>query len=653
MASGSIAPAATHVPAWEPPHEDVPTRSRPMSARVDAAAAPHRKLVEALGRLPHDALRNLTRPLGESGPIERTVRLVAGIVAIRTAIAGRRTNTYEALLWFLGPQDERSTRSMRRVETIDWTQDPDEHLVALLPYVLDPFGPTTRRALLAGRACRDERDARKRRGAFYTPGDVARTLAGEVVTHETRRVLDPACGAGVFLRAAFTRLAATDAPSCAVERLCGIDVDGTAIDACALVLTHDWLMRQALSGGELPVHRFERIRSQLIHADALELFTKPIQPQPFHQVSPPATLELPTHFDAILTNPPFAPTGAHSDQVTDGFASLRVARNPAGVNMTWPFWELASRAVTLDGHVGIVLPLSAAYADGDTPNAARDEVFTRGAWELQFFDRAPDALFGDDVKQRVALAFRRPGAAGSIRTTQMRRWSVDRRAAALETRPNAGIDMPVRSGRVLKIGSVVERDVVERLRSLAGTLGGAAGCVRLASATELDRSRRTIAVPPTAYNWIGAFRDTAIAAKARGHAAGKLVEITFATRAFADAAYGIVVSHVFLWWWRATGDLFHMPRTALIQAPFPIHQCSSDRLDILAEAGRKCWRVACENPVTAVNRGVATTAYRPTTDCDALEAVDRAVGEAFGLAPEFVQFVRHDADRLRIAGRSS
>lgn len=654
MALGSIAPAATYAPVWEPPHEDVPTRRRPMSARVESAAAPHRKLVDELGRFSHQALRNAAEPLGEPGPIERTARLLAGIVTIRAAISGDRTDAYSALRWFLGARRKASTRSLRRrFEAIGWMQDPDEHLVAMLPYVLDPFGPTTRRALLAGRACRDERDARKRRGAFYTPGDVARALAEEVVTPETRRVLDPACGAGVFLRAAFTRLAATVAPSSAAERLYGVDIDVAAIDACALVLTHDWLVRQPPCGAELPVHRFERIRSRLIHADALETFAEPTQPRPSHKIPPTAVLRIPPHCDAILTNPPFAPIGACSDRVAHGFESLRAARHPATVNMMWPFWELVSRTVTLGGRVGIVLPLAAAYAVGDTANAARSAVFTRGAWELQFFDRTPDALFGDDVKQRVALAFRRPGAPGRIRTTAMRRWSADRRAAVLETHASAGIDMPVRPGRVLKIGSAVERDAVERLRSLVGTLGGATGRVRLARAGELDLSRRAIAVAPTAYNWIGAFRDTAIAARARRHAAGKLVELTFPTRALADAAYGIVISRVFLWWWRATGDLFHMPRAALIQAPFPIHRCSADRLDALAAIGRKCWQLACENPVTAVNKGIATVAYRPTTDCGALERLDHAVGGAFGLAPEFVQFVRDDANRLRIAGRSS
>jgi hypothetical protein len=62
--------------------------------------------------------------------------------------------------------------------------------------------------------------------------------------------------------------------------------------------------------------------------------------------------------------------------------------------------------------------------------------------------------------------------------------------------------------------------------------------------------------------------------------------------------------------------------------------------------------LASDTPVTAVNRGVVTMAYRPPTDCEALELADRAVGDAFGLTPEFVQFIRHDADRLRTAGRS-
>ena len=43
-------------------------------------------------------------------------------------------------------------------------------------------------------------DDRRRRGAFFTPPDVAAGLVGHVVRGGT--VVDPACGAGVFLLAA-------------------------------------------------------------------------------------------------------------------------------------------------------------------------------------------------------------------------------------------------------------------------------------------------------------------------------------------------------------------------------------------------------------------------------------------------------------------
>jgi hypothetical protein len=645
--------------------------------RVESAAHAHRRLVDELGGLPRRTLLDIEellnglssrgptpRELGQSAPGQGapgqlapgadrpSARLVAGIVAICASIEGRRVSVGDALRWFFGLKRSAAVFT-EELEAARWGAEPDEQLAALLPYVLDPFGLTTRRALLRGQACGGERATRKRLGTFYTPGDVVRVLADEVITPETRHVLDPACGAGAFLRAAFTRLTSSIPPERAVERLHGVDIDAAAVDACALVLVHDWLMRQPLRAEELPADRFERVRSRLVCADALDLFAEPFQSRPLDGDAQTARASFPRYFDAILTNPPFARSGASSGPAASGYQALRVARDPAGVNMMWPFWELASRIVTRGGRIGIVLALSAAYSNGAIARATRRAVFGRGSWEMRFFDRSPDALFGDDVKQRVALALRRPGSPALLRTTGMRRWSVDRRAAALfSVGAGEGVDLPAEDGPVMKIGSATEREALERLRSLASTLGDATSDVRLASATGLDLGERAIAVAPTAYNWIGAFRDTAVARDARRHVAGKLAQLTFRSRVIADAAYGVIVSHVFLWWWRVTGDLFHVPLTVLTQAPFPIHKCSQAQLDALAAVGRRHWLSARDTPVAAVNKGVATVAYRAAADSDAQALVDRAVGEALGLAPEFVQFTRNDAARLRIAGRA-
>lgn len=645
MPEGALATATAPEPRWDPPQLDVPTRGRPMSARVEAVADAYRRLTGELMRSA-GAARDALGQTEAAGSDERAARSIAGIVAIRSAIEGSPARAGESLRWFLG---DNAPPAHRRVEQASWDGPADARLVALLPYVLDPFGPTTRRALLAGRACPDERASRKQAGAFYTPGDVARTLVTEVVTSSTRAVLDPACGAGVFLRAAFTRLASTFSCEQAVACLHGTDIDAAALDACALVLTHDWLMRDELSDGETPLDRFRQVRSRLTHANALSLFARSLSPgvPPRGRLAGRAALR----FDAILTNPPFAPVGPLAEELSDAFASLRTASNPAGLNMAWPFWELVSRAATDDGRVGIVLPLSCAYLTGEAPRAARRVVFERGTWDMRFFDRAPDALFGDDVKQRIALAIRRPGAA-IVRATRMRRWSSDNRARAL-SQAGESIELDAPADLVLKVGSSHERDAIDRLRSLSGTLGQAAVDVRLTAAGGLDPSECAIAVAPTAYNWIGAYRDNAIAHEARRAGTGKLLELVFADVTLADAAYATLASHVFLWWWRATGDLFHVSRSAVANAPFPLHLCTPAHLSRVAAAGRACWKAAQVDPITSVNKGVVTVAYTPAADHEAVAAVDFELGAAFGLGARFVRFVREDAARLREAGRGN
>jgi len=636
---------------WAPPQEDVPTRGKPMSARVEATAVPYRMLVHELAaRARGGALSSASRALGETSASPRAIRALSGIVAIRAALERRQTSVYDALIWFFGPRWQPDPEDAP-LSAIDWPQAPDDRLVAMLPYVLDPFGLTTRRALLLGRTSSRERASRKGQGTFYTPGDLARSLAAEALTPSTRSVLDPACGAGVFLRAAFTRLCATQLPRDAVAGLHGIDSDACAIDACALVLLHDWLARESLRPSELPAHRFASLRSHLVHGDALELYAEPFQAGLFRDRRHAERPGMPLHVDAVLANPPFAPLGRCRGSVRDGYASLRRARNPGGVNMMWPFWELVSRTASRDGRAAIVLPLSAAYGSGEVADAGRLAAFARGSWELRFFDRAPDALFGDDVKQRVAVAIRGPGAGGAVRVTAIRRWSADRRSGALASRVGDGVELPIAAGPVAKIGSACERSALSHLRALGETLGDSAVGLRLAAASDLACDARAIAIAPTAYNWVGAYRDTATARTARRHAASKLVELTFDSRLLADAAYGVLASHVFLWWWRAIGDLFHMPLATLARSPFPLHRCSTERLSELARAARACWRHAQRAPIVAVNKSTRTVAYSSATDPAALAALDRAVGRAFGLQAAFVSLARDEASRLAAAGR--
>jgi hypothetical protein len=81
---------------------------------------------------------------------------------------------------------------------------------------------------------------RRRRGAFATPPALAATLARHALPAPVRTVVDPACGPGALLRAAFARLLALGSdPRAAFAALHGADADPVAAALCRAVLAVD------------------------------------------------------------------------------------------------------------------------------------------------------------------------------------------------------------------------------------------------------------------------------------------------------------------------------------------------------------------------------------------------------------------------------
>ncbi|HYG73603.1 MAG TPA: N-6 DNA methylase [Planctomycetota bacterium] len=129
--------------------------------------------------------------------------------------------------------------------------------------------------LLAARArgVQPERRGRAGRvsaGAVYTPAAVARAIVSEVHVG-ARRVVDPACGAGVFLLEAFTRafqrrLEAGAAPLQAASGALTHEISGIDIDSQALAVAEFSLRLSALQLGGLD----RDVPIDLRHANALE-----------------------------------------------------------------------------------------------------------------------------------------------------------------------------------------------------------------------------------------------------------------------------------------------------------------------------------------------------------------------------------------------
>ena len=695
--------AAVELPAG-PPRFDVPTPDLPLQARVERLAAPLRMTIASMaGRLEEATVRSYLDLLRAPDPAvddavvrvpepsERVARVMVSIWLIETLRSEAAESVAAANARFWGerldcPQPDGLAELERAIDRRGYREARD-----LLPYLLDPFGLTTRRAVIAGAGELEERRARKEIGTFYTPGDVVRLLAEETLVGASPSVVDPACGAGVFLRAAFGRLVddLDCSPAQAISRIYGIDVDCRGIVATCAVLAHDWLAREPDDSPGAGGARWRSVRLNLAVGDSLAMFSgrSPLGDATAVEASdrkgwreelragasagprpaPPSAAargdvwhRFPerdgSRFDCVLMNPPFASAGTPAErgpEVARTYEALSAAANPARVNLAWPFTELALRAAGPGGRLGVVLPLSVAYLRSPSVVALRRAMTRGAAWRLRFLDRAPDAVFGDDVKQRICLATARKQEPGSVATSRLIRWSIGQRADVFK--PGVGrfqVQVPAAGDRFPKIGTALEAEALTGLAGRTASLGDGALDAGLLPPTELsDETGCAVAVAPTAYNWIGTYRDVDLARKGRAQAAGSMSVLLFGDRERADAAYALLASRVFLWWWRATGDLFHVPLRTLTEAPFPVHTLRPAALEDLASAGRDLWARAVGNEVRSVNRGVAVCSYPPPDGAAELDAADRSAVAAFELPEQFAEFARQDAKRLSEAGR--
>src|SRR5690242_11813637 len=81
-----------------------------------------------------------------------------------------------------------------------------------------------------------EQDARKARGAFFTPPAMATFLTHWAIRQPTDAIFEPSCGEAVFLAEAVARLRALGATTISAEQIQGIDIDASSVDAARLLL---------------------------------------------------------------------------------------------------------------------------------------------------------------------------------------------------------------------------------------------------------------------------------------------------------------------------------------------------------------------------------------------------------------------------------
>lgn len=219
----------------------------------------------------------------------------------------------------------------------------------------------------------DSAQARKSRGAFFTPEPIADYLAAWAVGRDpSARVLDPTCGEAVFLLAAGKYLRESGCPSDELEdRLFGVDLHPSSLDQAGRLLEDQGL------------------NAHLLAAD-------------FFEVSSPGQLDcqLPL-MDAVIGNPPFVRYQQHVGESRKLSAAAALAQGVrlSGLASSWAALLVhACGFLKPDGRLAMVLP-----AELLTVNYA--EPIRR--WLLRRFENVNLVLFEDlqfaEVLEKVVL----------------------------------------------------------------------------------------------------------------------------------------------------------------------------------------------------------------------------------------------------------
>jgi hypothetical protein len=664
-------------------HLAVPRRGHVLSTVVEIYGKPIREAVAALsGSL---ARRDCGAILG-SLFLPRHERLVPEIlrsdadmaawavvsmwvVGVAAKVLPVTASLVEAERWFFGLQAPdrittlASDEAIRKAETALRSEADSSAYFELLPYILDPHGPGSRLSVRRNPATRTAQTRKRAEGVFYTPADVAEYMAGACLSafgSETLpTVFDPACGTGVFLRAALLEIRRRhperNAFSLASECLFGADIDPWPLEATAFVLLTDcWVELGGL--GRAPVEGWQRLRLNLACIDTLRI--DPAEDTPArdgkniqHDLAWTGRLSISRLFPAldrgprvILGNPPYANLGQRADLTELGRVYDTLAIKPcANAEIYLPFIEQMTRLADQGICSGaLVLPLSIACNVGPQFSMTRKLISkTRGRWRFAFFDREPHALFGEDVKTRNAIMLwsRIPSDRTAVLATgPLRKWRGDSRARMFNGLRFTVVDSDIRAG-IPKIEGDIQAAALKTLSARWGRLEQTVHSIgRFNLAETPGADDRTVFVGPTAYNFLNVFVKPEGDLLHGGQALSEhpLHAVRCSSKRDAFAVFAVLSSHLVYWWWHTHGDGFHVSGRFLAELPFGLEAFTTPVDDVLAARGAELWSAIKANPIISVNRGRTSLAYTPNGRDDIRRKIDEVLADLVGLDEAFV-----------------
>lgn len=466
------------------------------------------------------------------------------------------------------------------------------------------------------RGTRNTNNKKKESGIYYTPLDVvdfivSQCLDATLPLTDKPAVLDCSCGSGVFLIQSLRYIERIQNPDCDLDVslhileqcIWGIDISPAAVDCCKAVFLKYYLDHYEDATARL-AEIWKIIDRSIFIGDATQI-------QEILSQNP----VLPKCFDCIVGNPPY---------VTEGRES----------NLFIPFVDNMTAYSSDYSCSAMILPLSICYSQGSNFIRLRKKIQKdRATWTFMNYDRSPDSLFGDQVKTRNTILFRRSTESTTdIYTTKLQRWTSESRCNLFTKYTLCRISEMSISQYVPKISNSIEKVACERINSRSSNL--------YTLFTHDIRSYPLI-VNGTAYNWLCVYDHIppSFDENKNPYKSSTTRVYYLPDRESRDFCIAILSNRISYWYWNVIGDGFHFNASFLSDFTVGKDSFTESQYLELCRLGREYSEKIKRYPTVSYNAGKCIVNYSHWEVMDIVQNIEKIIIDAFCLTDDFASHI--------------
>ncbi|MFW6015555.1 MAG: Eco57I restriction-modification methylase domain-containing protein [bacterium] len=356
-------------------------------------------------------------------------------------------------------------------------------------------------------------------------------------------------------------------------------------------------------------------------------------------------------FNCVLGNPPYAKANNLTSLQTRSYSFNNES------NLFLFFIENMMKLTAEQSSSGLIVPLSFSYNSKKDYKLLRKKISGENAtWEMAFFDRSPDSIFGDNVKTRVAIIFRLKDNEknNSIQTTKLLRWNSNNRDKLFnEIKFSPAMQTNI-SDYIPKIQTPLELSCYKklynhklRLKDIITTVSNKDLGSKISEATS-----DSIYFYSTAYNWIPVFIKPPKSFDKEGNEI--LLNSLWAINCMANKyfIFSLLTSTLTYWLWIVQGDSFHLSKTFIKELPYHNEVFSQNIIDKLTCLGRRLWDDIKTKEIYNTNSGKKIGNFSFIKSRDIILEIDKIIISELNLDNKFEDYLKKWYHYMLSAGRS-